>query len=525
MAENTEGNSQTQARQSNEAELQETCRQILGGRRLVIASNRGPVTYEKTDSGEYEATRGSGGVVTALSSLTRFTPLTWVAAALSEADREIANLPDADAPTQPDDNLRLRFVNIDEDSFDKYLNVISNPLLWFVQHEMNDLLLDDRASKSEMWLAWREGYVMANREFARIVAEETAREDSAPYAIFHDYQLYLAPGILRQVQPDLTLMHFTHIPWPGPETWRNLPHTWVRNICLSLLDCDIVGFQTNSAVRAFADTCQEHIEGLKVEETRQGLLNIARTDEYGKKNVTWVRAYPISIDPAEVLKVYHSPEADDWKGQLAGELGSYEKLIVRVDRLDPNKNVLSGFASYQQMLRDRPELAGKVTFLALLVPTRESVPEYAQYKDETFALIEQINEEFGRENWKPVHYYYGNDYARALAALSMADVVLVNSVADGMNLVAKEAVIVSERQSVLVLSNNTGAWEELGEHSNGVAPDDVEGTAQALVEALELPEAEKAARNKALNEIIYENDLSNWLASHLSDLGRFKRQR
>ena len=531
MTENTQNNPQkagadAQISSSNLAELQAICQRVLGGRRLVIASNRGPVTYEKTESGELVANRGSGGVVTALSSLTHITPLTWVAAALSEADREIAILEESELPpeAQPEDNLRMRFVNIDEDSFNKYLNVISNPLLWFVQHEMNDLLLEERETISGMWLAWREGYVFANREFARVVAEETGREDSAPYVVFHDYQLYLSPGILRQGHPDLTLMHFTHIPWPGPETWQNLPSTWVRTICKSLLDCDIVGFQTNSAAQAFADTCRAFVAGLTVEETDQGYLNISKLNDKGESSVTRVRAYPISIDPQEVLKVYHTPEATEWKQQLTEELSDYEKLIVRVDRLDPNKNVLAGFESYQQMLKNRPDLNGKVVFLALLVPTRESVQEYAQYKDQTFELIDQINQEFGREGWEPVHYIYGNDYPRALAALSMADVVLVNSVADGMNLVAKEAVIVSERQSVLVLSTNTGAWEELGQYSSGVAPDDVEGTAQALITALEMPEAEKAARSQALSEIIYKNDLSNWLASHLSGLGKFKRQ-
>lgn len=509
---------------SNEAALQEICRAVLGGRRLVIASNRGPVTYEKSENGELTAKRGSGGVVTALSSLTNYTPLTWVAAALSEADREIANLPPEELPpaAQPEANLRLRFVNIDEDSFDKYLNVISNPLLWFVQHEMNDLLLEERETTSEMWVAWREGYVRANREFAGIVSQETNRGDSAAYAIFHDYQLYLAPAILRQEHPGLTMMHFTHIPWPGPETWQNLPRTWVRTICESLLTCDIVGFQTKSAVKAFADTCRAFVEGITIEEDGQGFVNIVRLSQGGAKYYTWVRAYPISIEPQEVLKVYHSPEAEEWKVKLAGELGQYEKLIVRVDRLDPNKNVYSGFESYRQMLKDHPALHGKVVFLALLVPTRESVPEYAQYKDQTFELMDQINREFGREGWQPVHNIYGNDYARALAALSMSDVVLVNSLADGMNLVAKEAVIVSEKDSVLVLSNNTGAWEEMGDHSIGVDPDDIEGTARAMVTALEMPAAEKAARNQALQEIIYKNDLSNWLASHLSDLGKFE---
>lgn len=513
----------------HEAALQKICRRVLGERRLVIASNRGPVTYEKGEDGGFVAKRGSGGVVTALSSLTHVTPLTWVAAALSETDREIAVMEESELPpeAQPENNLRLRFVNIDEESFDKYLNVISNPLLWFVQHEMNDLL-EEQETTSEMWQAWREGYVRANREFARVVAEGIGRSDAAPYAIFHDYQLYLAPGVLRQDHPDLTLMHFTHIPWPGPETWRNLPRTWVRSICQSLLACDIIGFQTHGAVRAFADTCLEYVKGVTVSEPEKGYLRLARSAqaEAGEdgETVSWARAYPISIDPQEVLKVYRSPEAAEWKEKLAGELGKYQKLIVRVDRLDPNKNVVLGFESYQQMLQERPDLGGKVVFLALLVPTRESVPEYAQYKDQTFELIEQINAEFGRKNWQPVHYVYGNDYARALAALSMADVVLVNSVADGMNLVAKEGVIVTEKESVLVLSTNTGAWEELGENSIGVAPDDLAGTAAALVQALEMPEAEKAARHRALTGIVYRNDLSNWLAGHLSDLGKLRRK-
>ncbi|MBN9388814.1 MAG: trehalose-6-phosphate synthase [Chloroflexi bacterium] len=510
----------------HEATLQEICHRVLGERRLVIASNRGPVTYAKDENGELVAERGSGGVVTALSSLTHITPLTWVAAALSEADREISDSPEA-APLPTDgigENLRLRFVNIDEDSFDKYLNVISNPLLWFTQHEMNDLLLEERESLSEMWVAWREGYVRANHEFARVIAEEVDLPESAPYVIFHDYQLYLAPGVLRRDHPGLTMMHFTHIPWPGPETWHNLPGTWVRVICESLLACDIVGFQTNSAVEAFAATCLEYVEGVKVARDKEGNTLVSRPTGQGEAGVTWVRAYPISIDPQEVMRVYRSPEAADWKAKLQADLGNYDKLIVRVDRLDPNKNVVAGFESYQQLLQDRPDLAGKVVFLALLVPTRESVPEYAQYKDQTFELIDQINEEFGRKNWRPVHYIYGNDYARALAALSMADVVLVNSVADGMNLVAKEGVIVSEKPSVLVLSTNTGAWEELGEHSIGVAPDDQAGTAQALFQAMEMPQPEREERHRALKQTVRENDLSHWLASHLTDLGRFHRE-
>jgi trehalose 6-phosphate synthase len=507
--------------QNKETALRELCNQVLKGKRLVLASNRGPVTYERNEQGELVKKRGSGGVVTALLSLTRYTPVTWVAAALSETDREIAQSESKGQDLDAGENLRLRFVNIDQDSFDKYLNVISNPLLWFVQHEMDDLLQEENLKQRDLiFEAWREGYVTANQEFAKAVVEEAEKEDAAPFVILHDYQLYLAPGMVRQQKPDAVIMHFTHIPWPEPEIWQSLPAGLVKAICDGLLDCNLVGFQTSKDVRAFVNTCEEYLSGVTVEEEAGGGYRVERAGQIN----TQIKAYPISIDPAEVRKTYQGKAAQQWREKLSDLRQSVEKLIVRVDRVDPNKNIITGFEAYRELLRTAPEWQSKVSFLALLVPTRESVPEYAAYRDQTFALIEEINKEFGNpeSKWKPVEYFYGNDYGRALAALSMAEVVLVNSLADGMNLVAKEASVVNERNSVLILSYQAGAWEELQDGAIGIDPADVDATREALVEALAMPEEERRARAVLLSQTIENNDLSNWLAAQLADLGHFQ---
>lgn len=524
MIDSTNQGSQSQKlpenRNSKDSRLENICKEVLGDQRLIIVSNRGPVTYEKNKEGKPAAKRGSGGVVTALISLTDYTPVTWVAAALSEADREIADSEAQEHKSVTPEiapNLQLRFVSIDEESFDKYLNVISNPLLWFVQHEM-DNLLGESLERQKIGEAWSNGYVLANQKFAQAVIEESGKPGAAPYVVFHDYQLYLTPGVVRQQRPDLTLLHFTHIPWPEPETWRNLPLQFVRSICEGLLACDIVGFQTSSAVEAFAHTCQEFLEDLSVEESEKGSYLIRRTREDGGQITTVVNAYPISVDPDRVRETFQSQAARQWHERLSKLVQNGEKLIVRVDRVDPNKNIITGFEAYEKLLKSRPELRGKVNFLALLVPTRESVPEYAAYKEQTFTLINEINQRYGNTHWEPVHFIYGNDYGRALAGLSLADVVLVNSLADGMNLVAKEASVVNQKNSVLILSQQAGAWEELSNDALGVDPTDTQATAQTLYQALEMPAEERAARAERLAQTVEENDLSNWLAGQLLDL-------
>jgi trehalose 6-phosphate synthase len=355
------------------------------------------------------------------------------------------------------------------------------------------------------------------------VLQEAAKPEAAPFVIFHDYQLYLAPAMVRRARPDLTLMHFTHIPWPESQAWRKLPAEWVRSICAALLDCDIVGLQTIKDVKDFVQTCQEFLEGVSAHETAEDSYQLEYRPPNQPRRRSLARAYPISIDPALVRETFQDQVTQKWRDRLAKFRPKGVQLIVRVDRLDPNKNILAGFEAYARLLEERPEFRESVNFLALMVPTRESVPEYAAYKKRVFNLIRKLNRRYGAKAWRPVHYFYGNDYRRALAALSLADVVLVNSLADGMNLVAKEATIVNDQNGMLVLSRQAGAWEELGEYALGVEAGNTEDTARKLAEALTLPAAHRAEHATQLARTVEDNDLANWLAAQLWDLGQARK--
>jgi trehalose 6-phosphate synthase len=509
-----------------EVALHALCKKVLKGQRLLIASNRGPITYErKTETGPIIARLGSGGVVTALSALAKYTPLSWVCAALSPTDQEMANLKiplkveNDFSRAGADRNVRLHLVSVEKSCFESYLNVISNPLLWFVQHSQGHNLVE-KFTSAYILQAWRDGYLPANRQFAEaVIREADSNQAMAPFVIFHDYQLYLAPGMVRQRRPYLTLMHFTHIPWPEPKAWQMLPAELVQAICRSLLSCDIAGFQTETDARAFVQTCQEYLkQGVVVEQDEIAASKGFLITSPATQSSTRVRAYPISIDPAQVQQVYQSPAARRWREKLAAICPQNGQLIVRVDRLDPSKNIVRGFEAYEQLLVSCPELKGRVTFLALLVPTRESVAQYITYKEQTFATIERINHRFGTPDWQPIQCLYGNDYPRALTALSLADVVLINSAADGMNLVAKEMAVVNENKAALVLSRTAGAWQELGTAALGVDPFNLAATVKSLSQALFMSKKERVERAGGLIQIVHSHDLASWIGRQLYDL-------
>lgn len=202
--------------------------------------------------------------------------------------------------------------------------------------------------------------------------------------------------------------------------------------------------------------------------------------------------------------------------ELRPRLG--KQTIVRVDRMDPSKNIALGFRAFGRLLERRPDMVGNVRFLAFLVPSREAIPEYRRYAREVWREIEQVNSRFCRGDWKPVEVFYQDNRVQAVAGMALADVVLVNPVADGMNLVAKEAPLVSERDSVLVLSKNCGAYGQLAHGAVGIEPTDVEATASALERALEMPAPERLRRTTVLRAVIDAEDLAWWVRSQLTDL-------
>ncbi len=496
-------------------EIGDICRGVLGGKRLILVSNRGPVEYRSTGDG-WEAQPGCGGMAVALCAIARHTPLTWVASAMTEGDRVMAHSPmrgQIHRGLADVEDCRVRFVVSPQDAYHLHYNLISNPVLWFLQHSLWGEL--DRPGLMEQILdGWNYGYEPVNRHFARAVLAELMAADNAPCVMFHDYHLYLAPLYVRTAHPNATLTHFVHIPWPEPDVWRELPENISIAICRGLLANDVVGFQTSLSAVNFLRTCESVLKGARVD------LSAATVTYAGRE--TAVRHRPISVDVADLERRMNSPEVKAYQERLAPLCGRH--TLVRVDRLDPGKNVLGGFHALDLLLRRHPELAGQVKVLTFLVPSRASIPEYNRYRREVFSLIDEINQRHGVSGWRPIEVFYENNYAQALAGLSLADVLLVNPLADGMNLVSKEGPIVNQRGAVLVLSREAGSHAELAQGVLSIDPTDVEGTARALAKAIRMPPDERRWRAHLLRRIIERNDLSVWLKDLLEDMRASARE-
>jgi trehalose 6-phosphate synthase len=443
---------------------------------LIVVSNRGPVTYDNVDGRRVER-RGGGGLVTALRGLRDEYDVIWIASAMTDEDRVVAG----------EAGGEVVLVAHDADAYDRYYNVVSNPMLWFIQHS-----LWDHGSRPELGRAfhdaWRDGYERVNRSFANAVV---AAIDNHPAAtvFFHDYHLYLAPRFVREARPDALLAHFVHIPWPAD--WTVLPEPMRSAVHDGLLANDVVAFHTERWARNFTRSCE---------------------DVAGGTHGTRVAHHPISIDVAEFERLQESAAVRAAESTLPRP----EKLIVRVDRTDPSKNIVRGFRAFALLLEEQPEWRGRVTMLALLDPSRQEIPEYVEYVAEIERAVREVNDRFGAV----IDLQVADDFPRSVAAYKQYDVLFVNAVFDGLNLVAKEGPLVNQRDGVLVLSENAGAYEELAEWAIAVNPFDVWGQAQALREALELEPAERRRRADGIRAQVRENDVSHWIASLLSDLQR-----
>jgi trehalose 6-phosphate synthase len=475
-------------------------------RRLVIVSNRGPVLYERV-GGRRSARRGGGGLVTALSGLIASHDVTWIAVALSDEDGVVANEHGdaaADETDRAGNPFRLRLVEIERADYDRYYNVFANPLLWFLQHG-----LWNRPYTPEMTAATRaawESYRRVNEVIATAAA--AAAGEGCDAVLVHDYQLYLVPRMLRDQGLRAPLAHFTHIPWPGPDAWRVLTADMRLGLLRGLLGADVIGFQTARSVRAFLATAEEFLPEAFVDHVRP---RVTLRDE-----AAHVRSYPISIDPAAFALLAAHPTVTAAEDRLKADLP--ERLVLRVDRTDPSKNVVRGFRAFARFLARHPEWHGRVRMLALLDPSRLEIPEYAEYVGAIQRAAREVNDQFADPGWTPIDLRMSNDFALALAAYKHYDVLLVNAIVDGMNLIAKEAPLVNERDGVLVLSENTGAHEELGGHALSINPFDLEGTADAIAAALAMPVDERRRRADAIRSHVRAHDVRAWIAAQLSDL-------
>ena len=492
----------------NSAQLAELCDQIGDSRRLFVASNRGPLAYRISEDGELLATRGAGGVAIALSALSRYVDFTWIASAMCEGDRYAAECADCETLVTHLDRKRLtlRFVVMPKGTYDKYYSVFCNPFIWFLQHSMWNRSHHPDIDQ-QVWDAWENGYIPANQAFAEAVVTEAGSEDS-PFIMIHDYHLYLTPGLIRSRLPHALIHHFIHIPWPAPQHWMLLPSSMSRRVFYSLCSCDIIGLQTMRDVRNFLLTCELNLKGARVDhQTRTIQLNGHQTK---------VNAYPISVDVAELQRLANSQEVREYEQKLRPFLG--KTTIVRVDRVDPSKNIVGGFEAYDMLLARYPHLVGQVNLLAFLVPSRTNITEYQEYTRKVFGLVDEINTKYEKNAWKPIKVFYEHNYPQAIAGMRLYDVLLVNPVADGMNLVAKEGPIMNTRDGVLILSEEAGAHEQLKDGAISIVPTDREGMVQALYKALTMPAEERRRRAERLRHKVEGEDIIHWFWKQLQDL-------
>ncbi len=495
---------------------------------VVLLSHRGPVSFGRDPaSGERTASRGAGGLVTALSGLAgHLQDAVWVCVAAGEADAEVASEA-GDAPLRLalDGNPRIvgdgetterevavRLVDVAAEVHEPFYGVIANPLLWFVQHRLHDLKTSPSIGREER-SAFEDGYVEVNRLAADAVVEQVERAGGAAIVLLHDYHFYLVGDLVRQRCPDAVINHFVHIPWPGPEAWQVLPPDVRERLLVGLLGCDVVAFHTRADARAFV-LCAQELLDLPVDLSTMTVQASGRT--------VHVRAYPISIDIAALEEQASTDASDEHLADLDERLAGGQ-LVLRVDRTDPSKNIVRGFTAFELLLDEHPELHGKVQFLALLQPSRQDVPEYAAYLADIGAAAASVNAKHGTGDWQPVDLRLASDMALATAAYRRCDVLVVNAVADGMNLVAKEAVVVNERDMVLALSEATGAHDELGNFAVTLHPFDVAQQADALHAALTMPAQLRRDRREHAAEVVHRNDVQRWLSVQLRDLADLRR--
>lgn len=476
------------------------------GRRLIVAANRGPVSFHADAAGEPVVTRGLGGLVSVLAELFRKRPGTWVAAAQSAEEERLAASGEAVVVELDDVSYRMRYVAADAETYHRYYSVIANPTLWFLQHHLWDLAWHPEIDQNELD-AWRLGYLPMNQLFATAVADEIGGGGDDVLVMLHDYHLYCTAPSVRKAAPGAFLTQFVHIPWPQSDSWRVLPRDLRTAVFRGLLANDIVAFHTARYVRNFLQGCADVLD-LAVDHRD-------RTVTVGDRRV-WVRAYPVSIDPTTLRTAAASARVVAEERSLLQQRREY--LLVRVDRLDPSKNIVRGFHAFDRFLELHPELKDRVTFLALLQPSREDVEEYVLYRDRVLRAVEQINTRHGNTSWMPIDLRIQDNFPATLAAYRQYDALFVNAIFDGMNLVAKEGAIVNERGGVLILSENTGAYEELHSSVIGVNPFDVEEQAEAIYRALTMPAGQSHVLVGRIREVVERNSVERWIDTQLADI-------
>ncbi len=454
---------------------------------VVVVSNRGPVSFRLDGGGRPVPSVAGGGLAGTLGPLLAGTETTWVAAAMSPADRLAA-----EQGPQTVDGLRVVPVVADPAIYAQAYDVVANATLWFCHHHLFDLARRPRLDRH--WHAAFDAFRALNEQFADVVAAESPE---GAVVLVQDYHLSLAGGMLARRRDDLRTVHFHHTPFADPNVLRVLPERAAGELLAGLAGFGACGFHTERWAAGFRRCFEDPL--------------LARA---AGGPAPPVFAAPLGPTPAALAATAAGAETAAARRRLDGMVGD-RRLIVRVDRIELSKNLLRGLFAYEALLEEQAQWRQRVVLLALAYPSRQDLAEYIGYRAEVEHTVERINERFGTEGWTPIIFDPEDDYPRSVAALGAYDVLLVNPVRDGMNMVAKEGPLLNTNDGVLVLSQEAGAYEELGVAALGINPFDVQATAAALHQALEMEPAERAERAGALRALVEARSGADWLDDQL----------
>jgi trehalose 6-phosphate synthase len=477
---------------------------------LLVASNRGPISVKAASHGDDEISRGGGGLVTGmLAALQGRDDVVWVCAALNDAERALArDLEQGQASALETaaellDGVHVRMLPIDSTTFRQAYNGIANSALWYLGH-----MLYDTARAPVFDSNWRRQWA-AYRRYNEAFAEALdAEADDGASVMVQDYHLDLVPAMLRARRRDLRIAHFTHIPWAPSEYFQVLPDDIAAQVLEGLLGADLLGFHTLRWAHAFLDCCRDLLD-VSVEYGKSGGLVTARD---GRR--ISIQVFALGVDVAMMRDRAFQPDSVARMRTLRQIVGN-RAVITRVDRTELSKNILRGLLAYREFLRANPAWHNRVVHLAFAYPSRHDLADYRAYTAEVKRLADEIDDEFGTDEWTPLKLEVADDYPGSLSAMRLADVMLVNPVRDGMNLVVKEGCVLSERDAIPVLSRQAGAADELGHDAVLINPFDVTGTAAAIRQALEMPDVERELRAARLRVASEGASPQEWFSAQI----------
>ena len=477
--------------------------------KLMVVSNREPYEHNVVDDG-IVCQHTDGGLVSALDPVMKRIGGTWVAWGSGDADHDLPGQVDSLLVPPDVPAYRLRRVWLEPTVVRNGVQGYANEVLWPLCH----MTLDRVAYRKAYW----SGYQTLNRRFADAVLDELEKQPASIW--IHDFHLGILPALVKNASPTTTICHFWHVPWPGPDVFRILPER--RELLECLLASDRLTFQTMSYATAFADCVAKFLDASVSIDPFKAIVQY-----HGRKTI--LTAHPISVNVAQFSDLATSKEVENLMARIRRRLGVARgvRIGLGVDRLDYTKGLMKRLWALTDFFERYPEYRGKFTFLQVAIPTRNNVEAYRQYRDLIRKTVMEINDRFvmpldeKNKGWRPIEYVEGRVTPHTLVAYyRMADLTLVSSVYDGMNLVAKEYVASQvDEAGVLVMSHLAGAAEELS-GALVVNPYDQEGMADSIRRALEMPENERRERMQEMRRYLNTHDIYQWAESCLRDVDR-----